>query len=155
MKNSEVELNRRSASISKKLIFVLVAASFIGFLDATYLTAKYYFGGPIPCAILNGCEEVVTSKYSAIFGVPVSLLGTAYYLIGFVLSLAYLDLRNYRLVRFIARFTVLGLLASIWLLFAQIFILHSLCFYCVISAVSSSVLFVSGLFIIKSGINRS
>jgi uncharacterized membrane protein len=41
--------------------------------------------------------------------------------------------------------TVFGFIASLWFLYVQLFIIHSLCFYCLFSALDSIILFILGL----------
>ena len=69
----------------KFLYFTFLPVSFLGFIDASYLTIKHFVGTPLPCSVLKVCEEVTTSQYSVIGGVPVAMLGAIYYLAIFVL----------------------------------------------------------------------
>ena len=130
-------------------LFVVLAA--LGFLDATYLTVKFLTGGPIPCALTEGCERVTTSAYAEIAGIPVALLGAIYYLALFLLSLIYLSSGNHFLFKLFTRATIIGLLTSGWLVYVQIFILNSFCSYCLFSAVLSTVLFLLALFMAFRG----
>lgn len=139
--NSNNSYNKPLA-ISSKIIILIAVISFLGFLDASYLAAKYYLGGPIPCAILDGCDTVTTSKYSAIAGVPVALMGAIYYLIIFVLAISYLESKKDKLAFFISRFAIIGFLASLWFVYLQVFVLKALCLYCLFSALTSTALFV-------------
>ena len=133
---------------SNRIIILIAVISFLGFLDASYLAAKYYLGGPLPCSILDGCDTVTTSKYSAIAGVPVALLGAVYYLIIFVLAISYLESKKDKLMFLISRFTVIGFLASLWFVYLQVFVLKALCLYCLFSALTSTALFaISALFL--------
>jgi len=54
----------------------MLVLSAIGFLDATYLTVEHYRGEIPPCAIIGGCEAVLTSPQAKIADVPVALLGS-------------------------------------------------------------------------------
>ncbi|MDP3710739.1 MAG: vitamin K epoxide reductase family protein [bacterium] len=139
---------------SKKLNWILavfIVAGFIGFLDAAYLTVQHYQQGVLPCYIFEGCDLVTTSKYSAIFGIPVSLFGALYYVFIMLAALFYLDTKNKKALKILKILPVVGLVATIWFLFLQIFIIKAICFYCVVSAVTSTTIFISGLFLkIKS-----
>lgn len=123
--------------------FLVVA--FAGFLDASFLTVEHYRGVVPPCTILEGCEKVTTSAYSVVGGVPVALGGAIYYLAIIVLALAYLDREHIGALRFLARLTPLGFLASLWFLYLQLFVLHAICIYCVFSAATSTLLFATGM----------
>lgn len=142
--------------------FTFLPVSFLGFLDASYLTIKNFMGTPLPCSILRGCEEVTRSQYSTIVGIPVALLGAIYYLTIFVLVILYLNkkkssLRNADrniddddgLLRFIARLTIIGMLASLWFVFLQVFVIKAICLYCIFSAITSFLLFAFGVYVLK------
>ena len=60
----------RGLNISLALVVIL---SFLGFADASYLTADHYLSLPLPCT-LNGCEVVLTSRYATLGPVPTALL---------------------------------------------------------------------------------
>lgn len=149
MTNLETSSNKPSALIPKLLIWGLILVSLAGFLDATYLTAKHYLGTPIPCSILDGCDEVTTSQYSVIAGIPVALLGSLYYLTIFILSVAYADTKKEWFAYVASHLTAVGFLASLWFVYLQFFVLHALCLYCLFSAVTSTILFILGLCIAR------
>ena len=129
--------------------WIFLILSFIGFLDATYLTVKHYLGEPLNCSLLEGCEQVTTSQYATIFNVPVALGGALYYLFIFVFSIVYFDTKNNRLLSLIPPITIIGLLASGWFIYLQLFVIKAICLYCVLSAASSTTLFILGMFILK------
>ncbi|MSU75405.1 MAG: vitamin K epoxide reductase family protein [Candidatus Magasanikbacteria bacterium] len=135
-----------SNHMSKKIfatIFLVLAL--LGFLDASYLTLQHYRGVVPPCAIVSGCEQVTTSQYSLIFGIPVALLGALYYLTILILSIAHLDTKRDTLLKYAAYFTACGLLASLWFIFLQAFVIKAWCIYCLGSATTSILLFIAGI----------
>lgn len=132
-----------------KLFIVLAVLSLLGFVDASYLTAKAYLGTPIRCAIFAGCDTVTRSAYSKIGPVPVALLGAMFYLAIIILSLAYFDTKKPSIVRAIGFVSPIGFLASLWFVYVQFFILHSICLYCMISALTSTAIFITGFAILK------
>jgi uncharacterized membrane protein len=125
--------------------FIIV--SFLGFLDATYLTIEHYRGNIPPCTIA-GCEIVLTSGYAKIVGIPVALLGSLYYLTILILSVAYLDLKKIAIIRFASYCTIAGFAASLYFVYLMLFVIKEICQYCLISATTSTILFILGLFII-------
>ena len=129
--------------------FFLIVISFIGFLDATYITLKHYLGVPITCSILNGCEKVTTSVYSTVFNIPVALIGSVYYLIIFALIILYLDTKKETIFYTASKITALGFIASIWFTYLQIFVLKAFCFYCLVSSGTSTILFILGIIALK------
>lgn len=153
--------------ISNFFISAILLVSFLGFADASYLSIKYFVGTPLPCSVLKGCEEVTTSHYSKIIGIPVALLGSFYYLTIFALVFSYLikslsfdksdkvdsEMSKKTLMIF-ARLTVVGLAASLWFVYLQLFVIKAICLYCMFSASTSVTLFVFGIFVLKFNKSR-
>lgn len=115
------------------LSLLILLLSFLGFLDATYLTILHYENGFPPCTITSGCETVLTSKYATILSIPISLLGSLFYLL--LIALSILILTDFR--KIFAKSLILiassGVLVSLVLIYIQFFILKSLCQYCLFS----------------------
>lgn len=155
MMNLKTLLIRPLKVIPKKIVVAVLVISFLGLLDASYLTAKHYSGSPINCSILEGCEQVTTSQYSTIFGIPIALGGAVYYLMIFVLSFLYLDTKNSKFFSVIPTLATIGFLASLGLVYLQIFVIKAICIYCMGSAVTSTILFILSVLIIKKNARGS
>lgn len=125
----------------KYFSLAFLAIALVGFADATYLTVKHYQGAAPPCSIVQGCETVTTSKYATILGIPVALLGSIYYLSIIILSITYLDTKKTAVLTVLARLTWIGLIASLYFVGLQLFVIKALCIYCIVSAGSSFTLF--------------
>ncbi len=138
----------------KTFTYLFLLFALLGFLDASYLTIEHYRGVVPPCAIVSGCETVTTSAYSVLFGIPVALLGALYYLMIIVLSILYLDSKKEKILKILARATVLGLLASAYFVYIQGFVLHAWCLYCLGSATTSTLLFIVGRLFMRSNHNN-
>lgn len=165
MTSSANSSKRPLRRLPKGLLPAFLLISFIGFLDALYLTIRHYSQTPLPCSIhsapltnllgpkltewLSGCGQVTTSQYATFGGLPVALLGSVYYLTIFLLATAYIDTGREGLLTFTAWLTTLGLIASIWFISLQLFVLKALCPYCLLSALTSILLFVLGLFVLR------
>lgn len=128
------------------LPYAMLAVSFLGFLDASYLTQKHFTQSVIPCSITHGCEIVTNSAYSEVFGIPVALLGSLFYLAIFLGTFAAIESGSRRLLRAVSRLTLAGLLASMWFVYVQVVLIQAICQWCMISAVTSTTLFVLGYF---------
>src|SRR5262249_47071050 len=111
--------------------------SFIGMIDALYLSMKRN-AGPIPCHITHGCTDVLTSKYSAVLGVPLSWLGLAFYLTIFSMAVLKVFEDESNPVEFplkvVFYLSGLALIISAMLVGIQAFILKAFCEYCLLSA---------------------
>lgn len=150
MKNLEVSSNKLAAP-SKLPLFAFPILGAVGFSDATYLTVKHFLGTTVPCSILHGCEQVLTSKYSSIFGIPVALFGSLYYLTILILAAIYIETKNTLFLKIAAILTCFGFAASLGFVYLQIFVIKSICLYCMGSAVTSTLLFIAGmLFLLKT-----
>src|SRR3989338_1491077 len=139
-----MNLNNSSMPLSKtanRLSLAFLVVAFLGFVDATYLTIHHYIDVPLPCTILNGCDVVTTSAYSAIGPIPIAALGAAYYAIVFFGLLLYRDTGNKVCVRATGAIVALAFAVSAWLVYLQGFVLHSWCQYCIVSAVFTTILF--------------
>lgn len=104
-----------------------------------YLTISHYLGFRVPCDITHGCQTVLTSKYSEIFGVPLSLLGIIYFVgvIGFALLANHYSLWRKLLTILLG----LGTVSAIYFLSIQFFVLHTVCQYCLAVDLTSIILF--------------
>ncbi len=131
------------------LLLGLSFFSLAGFLDSLYLTVKHYVGGPVPCSVLSGCEKVLQSSYAAVFGLPVSLFGAIYYFLVILAVLIYLDSRRAWPLYLAAGLVSLGFIVSLWFVYLQVFVIQSLCLYCLGSAVSTTALLVLTVFVLK------
>ena len=126
--------------IPKWIPIVLLVLAFIGFADATFLAAEHYRGVIPPCSI-GGCETVLNSKYAAIFGVPVSLLGALYYLTIAVLLFIYFDTKKEVFLKIPLHISITGFIFSLYFMTVMFFVLKAFCPYCVVSALTSLSIF--------------
>ncbi len=135
--------------LSKWVPIVMLVVALIGFADATYLAIEHLRGVSPNCSLLAGCDVVTSSKYSEIFGIPVALVGSLYYLSIFFALVAYFDTKKIHFFRVAAYLTPLGLLASAWFVYLQLGILKAICIYCMGSAISSTTLFIVAMLAIQ------
>ncbi len=129
------------------IVILVLIVSFLGFVDATYLTVKDYLGQVPPCSIVEGCEQVLTSSYSKFLGLPVSMFGVFYYLLVFLLAAFYLDLKIEKILKFLSILPIVGFLATLYFVYIQLFVLNYICLYCMFSALSSTLLLFLGFMI--------
>ena len=139
---------KTSSQKYNKLIYIFTAISLLGFLDAVYLTTSHYTGH-ITCSVISGCQEVLVSQYSEIFGIPLALLGAAYYLFILINSLLYIDNQNKYSKLVLSYIPIFGFLFSIYLIYLMFFVIEALCQYCLLSAGSSTLLFLFSMLLIK------
>ncbi len=127
----------------------IILLSIIGLIDSIYLTIEHYSKTipfcplyPIPILnIVNDCGRVLKSPYSEIFGIPLALIGVFNYGLILLITL-YLTFKNNKLIKwFLIIQSTLSFLASLYFMYLQIFILQSICMYCTLSAIISTLIF--------------
>lgn len=141
--------------IRDKLTIYSLILGFLGFLDSTYLTILHYKNIIPPCTVTSGCEVVLTSKYSMVGPIPVSLLGTLFYIA--VMAICILILTNYKefFVKAFYGLVAIGLIVSLVLIYIQAELLHAFCQYCLLSEIVSFGLVIMALLKFRQDKNTS
>ena len=127
------------ATIVKLPLAAAIVALF-GLADSIYLTVHHYTAEPVPCSLLEGCEQVLTRSYAEIAGVPLAGFGAVAYFVAFSLALlaAFGDRRMWKLYG--AQATVMAGFSG-WLIYVQGVVIGAFCQFCLLSALSSLTLF--------------
>jgi uncharacterized membrane protein len=122
-------------------VYTMLILTLIGIADAAYVAYANYTGARLWCPILDGCNTVINSPYSRVFGTPMSYFGFIYYLFMFGLAarLAYEPFSNSLRFRAIL-YAALGAVSSTYFLYLQLGYIREVCSYCLISAVTSFLL---------------
>ena len=94
-----------------------------------------------PCVIFKGCDYVIFSDYAKFLGVPLTWWGMSFYFLLFVLTIFYYRFSNSFFWRLLAALVLVGFLFSLYLLYVQLFKVNSLCSYCLVSLLDTSVIF--------------
>ncbi len=126
---------------------IIVLLAIFGFGVSLYLAVTHYMGFTVPCDITHGCEVVLNSKYSSLYGVPLSVLGVLYFMAIIVTSL----LANHYISwqKYLTYLLSLGALAALVFLSIQFFVLKKVCQYCLATDLTSVALFILDLNIEK------
>lgn len=109
--------------------------------------------GALMCGT-GGCETVQSSSYARFMGLPVAGWGTAWY--GLVVLVALMGVQA-RFAdekwpdRWLLVLATLGLAFSAYLTGIELFVLHAICQWCVVSAVLTVVIFGLALLAVRSG----
>jgi uncharacterized membrane protein len=133
----ENQTNRQSAIGNWQSTNLLYAAAavlaLVGLTDALYLTIQHLAGSSVPCSVTGGCEEVLTSSYAVVAGIPLAAVGAAAYFS--VFSLSILTLFGYHIAATLLRpLVVIMVLVSLWLFYLQAFVIRAFCQFCLLSA---------------------
>ena len=108
--------------------------SLLGLVVTTYLTVLSFGQIEASCSI-QGCNEVLNSKWAKFQGVPLSFGGMLVYGIIMILSLSHTSSINILTRKIILLSTFIGLSVSAYLTYIEIFIIKALCQYCITSAI--------------------
>lgn len=98
----------------------------MGLLISLYLLVSYSIYKDLLICPVGGCDEVATSSYSKILGIPVPLIGVLGYL-------ALINFNIFNLKRLLTLSLIIAFLFSSYLMVVSIFIINTLCFWCLLS----------------------
>lgn len=119
----------------------------VGLGASIWLTYAHYTTATTLACPENGfinCAKVTTSQYSHFLGLPVSVLGLAFFVAMVPLQLPaawrvhWAPLRAARLAG-----CAVGVAMVVWLLYAELFLLDNLCLYCTVVHAMTVLLFVT------------
>lgn len=124
-----------------------LALCILGMLNAGYLIWRHHQPKPLVCPLNHDCSKVTESRWAHIFFFRNETLGFLFFLF-MSMALAYTFffpqflVMLYLLILIGASF---GLLFSVFLILVQVFAIKEYCFYCLISAGITLLLFLNSL----------
>jgi uncharacterized membrane protein len=130
--------------------------SLMGILDSGYLSWIKFSHSEEKCiAGLRNCAFVNASTYSEIFKIPIAYFGLVSYLIIFrlMVSSGSTIMFSSSIPFQLFGITLIGLLFSGYLTYVQFGILHAYCPYCLLSAVTTTCLFIISTIMMVKEIN--
>ncbi|OGK37457.1 dihydroorotate dehydrogenase (quinone) [Candidatus Roizmanbacteria bacterium RIFCSPHIGHO2_12_FULL_41_11] len=125
------------------ILILIVILLLIGVTDASYLTYEHYRDFLPPCSnnIFLDCGRVLRSQYSVVFGIPLAVLGLIHYIILTMLIVFSVIKKKHWLTDLIFLLSAAGVVVSLYLVVLQLFVIRSVCFYCMLSALNSVLLY--------------
>ncbi len=144
-------MNRRRA---------IAVLALVGALDAAYLLlVKLGVMSGYVCTITSGgCDVVNTSRFSEFLGVPVAAIGLAGYVVLLAGALAGLQpalLADRRPDLLLTVFSGVAVAFTLYLTYAELFILHAVCQWCVVSQVIIIAIFVLAVIGVRPAVGKS
>ena len=134
--------------------YFMLALTLIGIADAVYVAHGNYTGAPLWCPILDGCNTVINSPYSRVFGCRCHTSALYYvFMFGLAARLAFDPFSNSLRFRAIL-YAALGAASSMYFMYLQIGFIGEVCSYCLISAVTSLLLLLAALWHFQTTRNR-
>lgn len=126
------------------IVWLPVAAALValvGLADSAYLTVKHFTAEPVPCSLIEGCEQVLTSPYAEIGGVPLAALGAAAYFGAFSFALLAAFGNRVTWIFFCVQAVIMAAFSA-WLLYLQGAVIGAFCQFCLLSAATSFILLI-------------
>ena len=119
---------------------IIVVLSVVGLGVSLFLAISHYLGITVPCNVTHGCEVVLNSKYSMLFGLPLSVWGVAYFSSVIVSALMANHYAQWR--RILTGLLAIGALSSLVFLSLQFFVIKKVCQYCLTTDLLSILLLI-------------
>lgn len=154
------------------LSLLFIVFSIIGMADSGYITYEKFAGLVPECAVGFDCGAVLNSEWATIGPVPLSLLGFIFYSTVFILGVLQFiefDIRPFRnrlcdllnlrknhtfrvvsLHELLLIITTFGFLFSLYLIYIMAFLIGEWCQFCLISAGTSTLLFITSIYYFSS-----
>jgi uncharacterized membrane protein len=130
--------------MDKWLYRISVALVVLGLFVAIYMTIYKITSNDLMCLGSGDCSTVNASRYSAVNGIPVALIGVLGYLA--ILAIHYMERRlgyfkqNGTLLIFGLALT--GFLFTAWLIYVEFALLKALCPFCLASQAAMTIIFI-------------
>ena len=123
---------------------IVAMLALAGIFVALYLLL-YKIGviGELTCSV-GSCEIVNTSKWATFLGLPVAAWGVAWYVATFVLALVSTDARfagSTLISSVLLGNATIGWIFSLYLTWLELFRIHAICQWCVVSAIIVTIIF--------------
>lgn len=142
--HESIEETATNTSLMKRLFGLAIIVAFIGWLDTSFLAGIHYAVLPLPegAPIAGTGWEVLSSDWSYLFGIPTALYGAGYYLTVIAIGLLWYTTRLPQIERVFLPLSVVGISASVVFVYLQLFVIEAICPFCMISAGTTTLLFI-------------
>ncbi|MSU54904.1 MAG: vitamin K epoxide reductase family protein [Candidatus Staskawiczbacteria bacterium] len=127
------------------LIFLALA----GLRLSVFIWHKKQYNQKITCPLKSDCSVVIYSKHSKFLSVPVEVIGICYYgtiALAYIFFLTKIFNDNLFIDFLLLTSSTLAFIFSLYLTFIQIFRLKQLCFWCLVSVLLCTIIFICTIF---------
>ncbi len=119
------------------MFWVMIASAIVGLSVSAYLLYLSLLP-PTSCPIgavgVLSCNEVIYSEYSKFYGISVALLGLGWFIVA--LGLIVLMRRDWRFVRGVMVWSILGAAGVTGFVYTEVFLIGSICPLCSIAHIA-------------------
>jgi uncharacterized membrane protein len=130
-------------------IWIARVLALVGFADAAYLTANHFAGTSVFCGASGGCETVLTSEFATLGPVPIALLGALYYGVASLIAWTPAASWSRGVSRALAVLTGTAFAVSALLFWLQAAVIDAWCRFCLVSAVVTTLLFATSIWLLR------
>src|SRR5512136_1639863 len=136
--------NTQTDKTGLALFWGSIILAILGAADAIYLLIYKLTGNNQMCLGNGGCHDVNFSPFSEIYGIPVSVFGISAFLA--ILCILVLE-KRFKFVEKYGPMVIFGIclggvVFSAYLTYLEVYIIHAICPFCVVSAVLITLLFI-------------
>jgi uncharacterized membrane protein len=125
---------------------ILIILSLGGLYIANKIRVEKKKGRKMICPLNGNCDQILSSDFSKIIGIPLEITGLGYYLIVIIINLLFIFLPSLKfslLDIILYGMTLFGFLFSVYLIAIQAFHLKNWCVWCLYSALFSILIFLA------------
>jgi uncharacterized membrane protein len=109
---------------------VLATLDLLGLAIALYLSIVALQGDLPYCGPLKGCEEVASSEYARIGGIPVAVFGVVLSISLFILAIAWTRTNRIELLAAHYGLSLLGVVFEVYFTYLELFVIGAVCVWC-------------------------
>ena len=115
-------------------------------------------GASLACGGSHGCEAVKNSDYASLMGLPLPLIGLATYLTILVLLVLQRQFSSRKsdwlsyIILGVFGISLTGVLYSAYLTYVELYVIHAICRWCVMSAAIMAAIFLLSMLNLQSGL---
>lgn len=114
----------------------LLAVTLVGLLASGYLVAVRLAGEAPVCGPVKGCDTVSSSTYATVLGIPVAVLGFGLSIVLVACAVTWWRRRDRRALLLAYGLLLLATLVVAYLTFIELFVIHAICAWCVLYAIT-------------------
>jgi uncharacterized membrane protein len=132
----------------------MTALAAVGLVVAIYLAVTKLTGGAPACGPLQGCETVADSPYSEWFGIPVAVVGVGFSIVLLALAGLWWRTSDRRALLGAYALGLIGCFVAAGLTYLELFVIHAVCVYCVMYAVTIALGFLTATLTVRATPDR-
>lgn len=114
----------------------LLAVTLVGLLASGYLVAVRLAGEAPVCGPVEGCDTVSSSAYATVLGIPVAVLGFGLSIVLVACAVTWWRRRDRWALLLAYGLLLLATLVVAYLTFIELFVIHAICAWCVLYAIT-------------------